>query len=437
MDSVLDIIAAKRDARTLSKKQIHAWIEGICSKKIPDYQASALLMAIFLNGMRLEETVSLTEAMRDSGHVYDLSRLRRPKVDKHSTGGVGDKVSLILAPLAASVGLSVPMMSGRGLGHTGGTLDKLEAIPGFSVEMTDADYVAQLEKIHVAMIGQSEHVVPADRILYALRDVTSTVESMPLICSSILSKKHAEGIDALVLDVKCGRGAFLPSVEHARELARMLVDISQGMGMPTRALITDMNQPLGRMVGNALEVREVIDCLRGNGPEDLMRVTNELTAEMMLLAGLVDTRQIAFEHLKAAIANGAALSCFRDLIEAQKGDSQVVEQPDLLPRSDCIYALRYDGTCPGYISILDAKLVGQAAHRLGAGRETVDSLIDPAVGIECLCKVGDEVEPDSIWAKIHYNTEESLQPALELLKQAVEFSNEQPELSDVLIERVL
>ena len=309
-----EIIAHKRDGLALSRSELEQFVDGVVSGDFRDYQASALLMAIVLKGMTAEETSWLTEAMMRSGRIVELPEIRRPKVDKHSTGGVGDKVSLILAPLAAACGLCVPMMSGRGLGHTGGTLDKLEAIPGFRTLLSDAEYRSQLQSIHQAMIGQSDDMVPADRKLYALRDVTATVESIPLICASILSKKLAEGIDALVLDVKFGHGAFMPDEAAGRKLADSLVAISARMGKPTTALLTRMDEPLGRMIGNSLEVIEAIKCLRGEGPADLMEVTYALGAEMLVLGGLHTTQAEAMVALKAAIANGRALEGFRALV---------------------------------------------------------------------------------------------------------------------------
>ena len=331
MESPQEIIRIKRDGGALSEAQIRRFVSGVVDGSFRDYQASALLMAIVLKGMSPEETGWLTEAMLRSGKVYRLAGLKRPKVDKHSTGGVGDKVSIVLAPLAASAGLCVPMMSGRGLGHTGGTLDKLESIPGFSVGLDEAAFEAQLGRIHQAMIGQSEDIVPADRILYALRDVTGTVESIPLISASIMSKKLAEGIDALVLDVKCGSGAFMKTEPEARALAESLVGIARRTGRRASALITRMESPLGLAVGNALEVLECIDCLKGGGPEDLMEVTYALTAEMLRLGGLVEKAAEALPLLREKIASGAALAAFRELVEAQGGDPAVIDDPSGFP----------------------------------------------------------------------------------------------------------
>ena len=436
MDIPQEIIAIKRDGGCLSQAQIEQFVAGVVSGDFKDYQSSALLMAILLRGMTPEETAWLTDAMMRSGRIVELPEITRPKVDKHSTGGVGDKVSLILAPLAASVGLCVPMMSGRGLGHTGGTLDKLEAIPGFKVDLSDAAYRQQLATIHQAMIGQSADMVPADRKLYALRDVTATVESIPLICASILSKKLAEGIDALVLDVKCGRGAFMKTETEARALAESLVKISAGVGKPTTAVLTRMDQPLGNAVGNALEVIEAIDCLKGEGPEDLMRVTFELVAEMLQLGGLCGDRAEAQQGMDAAIESGAALHAFRDLISAQGGDARVVEDTSLLPTAKQGYDLCYAGFVPAYIETVDALLVGESARLLGAGRAHADASIDLAVGILFEKKAGDRVEPGDVLCRVHYNDTAVLHPALERLRQAITYSSEPVEVADIMIDRI-
>ncbi|NQY31766.1 MAG: thymidine phosphorylase [Coraliomargarita sp.] len=436
MESALDIIANKRDGNQLSRDEIHYFIDGVVAGNFPDYQASALLMAILLNGMSDEETIHLTTAMLQSGRVVELPEITRPKVDKHSTGGVGDKVSLILAPLAAAAGLCVPMMSGRGLGHTGGTLDKLEAIPGFSVYLDDHSYRKQLSSIHQAMIGQSEDMVPADRILYALRDVTSTVESIPLICSSILSKKMAEGIDALVLDVKSGSGAFMKTEAQARELAGALVRIGTGMGKPTSAILTRMDQPLGNAVGNALEVAEVIDCLKGQGPQDLMEVTFALVEEMLRLGGLVKSGTDSRGMLKALIADGSALRAFAELIEAQGGDPAVVEKSALLPTATTIEKLHYDGETSGFVAGIDALLVGESARLLGAGRMSLDSAIDPAVGVVLHKKTGDSVAKNDLLAEIHCSGASNSEFAVSKLRAAFTFSEEPVSVPEVLIDQL-
>ncbi|MEM1222020.1 MAG: thymidine phosphorylase [Verrucomicrobiota bacterium] len=429
-----EIIARKRDKAALAPEEIEAFVQGIVDGSFQDYQASALLMAIFLNGMSVEETACLTEAMMRSGRIIDLPEINRPKVDKHSTGGVGDKVSLILAPLASACGLCVPMMSGRGLGHTGGTLDKLESIPGFRIELGDAEYRSQLSSIHQAIIGQSPNIVPADRILYALRDVTGTVESIPLICASILSKKMAEGIDALVLDVKCGSGAFMKTKAEAYDLATNLVRISQAMGKPTSALITRMEEPLGHAVGNSLEVTESIACLQGNGPEDLMEVTRLLCAEMMRLGGLVPSRDDAFPLIENAITSGAAFAAFRQLVVAQGGDVSTVDQPDQLPQADICHPFHYEGKEPAYIGSINALSVGQLVSLIGAGRARADALIDPSVGLYFHKKVGDPVAPGELVCELHINERSLLETALTRLRAALSFSPAKPDKHDIVID---
>ncbi len=431
-----EIIARKRDGLALSRGEIDAFVAGVVSGDFQDYQSSALLMAIWLNGMTPEETGWLTDAMMRSGRIVELPEVERPKVDKHSTGGVGDKVSLILAPLVAACGLCVPMMSGRGLGHTGGTLDKLESIPGFSTQLSDEDYRKQLVDIHQAMIGQSADMVPADRKLYALRDVTATVESIPLICASILSKKLAEGIDSLVLDVKCGLGAFMKTEAEARQLAESLVAISSSMGKPTSAILTRMDEPLGRMVGNSLEVIESIDCLKGEGPADLMEVTYALCAEMLLLGGVCSTQKDAMSALSKAIESGAALEGFRQLVAAQGGDPAVVDDYSRLPQAAHTKDFCLSNEAPMFVAGLDARSFGDAACLLGAGRTSTDSVIDPSVGLELLKKVGDAVEPGEALVRIHYSDTESLEAAEARLSQAILLSGKAPSVESLIIDRI-
>lgn len=431
-----EIIARKRDGFALSREEIDAFVSGVVSGEFQDYQSSALLMAIWLNGMTAEETGWLTDAMMRSGRIVELPEIERSKVDKHSTGGVGDKVSLILAPLVAACGLCVPMMSGRGLGHTGGTLDKLESIPEFSTQLSDADYRKQLADIHQAMIGQSADMVPADRKLYALRDVTATVESIPLICASILSKKLSEGIDSLVLDVKCGLGAFMKTEAEARQLAESLVAISASMGKPTTAILTRMDEPLGRMVGNSLEVIESIDCLKGEGPDDLMEVTYALCSEMLLLGGVHSTREDAMAALHRAIESGAALDGFRALVQAQGGDPMVVDDYSRLPQAAHTKDFCSSNETAMFVAGLDARSFGDAACLLGAGRMSTDSVIDPAVGLELLKKVGDAVEPGEALVRIHYSDAESLVAAEARLANAVELSEAPVEINSLVIDRI-
>lgn len=431
-----EIIARKRDGHQLKREEVEAFVSGVVSGEFQDYQSSALLMAILLRGMTAEETAWLTEAMMRSGRVVDLPEISRPKVDKHSTGGVGDKVSLILAPLAAACGLCVPMMSGRGLGHTGGTLDKLEAIPGFSTQLDDAGYRRQLLAIHQAMIGQSADMVPADRKLYALRDVTATVESIPLICASILSKKLAEGIDALVLDVKFGRGAFMATEAEGRQLAEALIAIAMSMGKPTSALLTRMEQPLGRMIGNSLEVVEAMDCLRGEGPADLMEVTYALCAEMLRLGGLQADGPSAMAVLREAIASGAALEAFRQMVEAQGGDPRVVDAYERLPVARHTSELGMENTEREYVARLNARGFGQAACVLGAGRANQDARIDPAVGFELLKKEGDPVEPGEPIVRIHYNDAVKADAVRDRLRAAIALQRKPVAVLPLVVERI-
>ncbi len=411
------IIARKRDAHPLTREEIGAFVRGATDGSWADYQLSAMLMAIVWRGMTPEETAHYTEAMMHSGVVADLSRIRLPKADKHSTGGVGDKVSLHLAPMIAACGVVVPMISGRGLGHTGGTLDKLESIPGFSVNLSLDAYRAQLEKFGLALIGQTADLAPADKKLYALRDVTATVESIPLICGSILSKKLAEGIDVLVLDVKFGRGAFMKDKAKARELATALVSVAVAMGKPTRAILTAMEEPLGRAVGNSLEVAESIDCLRGRGPADTMEVTYALGEQMLLLAKVAKTKEEARAKLESSIASGLALAKFQDLVSAQGGDARVADESSRLPQAKFKEPLRAE--TDGFVNEVDAMGVALAALRLGAGRARAEYKIDPAVGIGELVKIGERVTAGAPLGVIHANDRAALAEAKAMLSKAI------------------
>src|SRR5688572_16589008 len=391
-------------------------------------------MAVFFRGMTPEETLSLTRAMMRTGEVLDLSDLPGPRVDKHSTGGVGDKTSLVLAPLAAACGVYVPMISGRGLGHTGGTLDKLEAIPGFRVDLSLSEFRAVLHKTGLGLIGQTAQIAPADRKLYALRDVTATVESLPLIAASIMSKKMAEGIDALVLDVKTGDGAFLKSFEESRELARAMVRIGSGMGKKVVALITDMEQPLGRTVGNAIETAECIDTLKGRGPRDLESLSLELAAWMLVLGGVAPSLEPARTRVRSALTSGAGLRKFQEAIEQQGGDPRVCDEPWRLPRARETVELLAEAD--GRVARIGCRAVGHAAMLLGAGRETVDSRIDPAVGIVLRKKVGELVMPGEPLLTVHLNDRRRLDEAMTILRTAVVVSPEAsppgPLIKDVL-----
>jgi pyrimidine-nucleoside phosphorylase len=418
------VIAKKRDGKALSRDEIVAFVRGATDGSWADYQLAAMLMAIVCRGMSAEETAHYTEAMMRSGAVVDLTALRRPKADKHSTGGVGDKVSLHLAPMIAACGVVVPMISGRGLGHTGGTLDKLEAIPGFRVEVRLSDYQAQLGRIGLALVGQTADLAPADKKLYALRDVTGTVESIPLICGSILSKKLAEGIDVLVLDVKFGRGAFMKDRATAKELAEALVAVAKAMGKPTRAVLTAMDQPLGRAIGNALEVVESIECLKGRGPADTMEVTYALGEQMLLLAGVASSPADARRKLEATITNGSAWRKFCELVAAQGGDVTAINEPSRLPRArwrQPILAPR--GGC---VVGVDAMAVALAALRLGAGRARAEDAIDHAVGISDLVKTGERVESGAPLGVVHANDERTLGEAKDLVAKAIAIGDVPP-----------
>ena len=421
-----DIIINKRDGGTLTKDEIEFFVRGVTDGAFADYQASALLMAIVWRGMTPQETAWLTDAMMRSGDIIDLHDVEGVKVDKHSTGGVGDKVSLILAPLAAVCGVKVPMMSGRGLGHTGGTVDKLEAIPGFKVQLTVPEFRAILQKLGVAMIGQTPQVVPADRKLYALRDVTGTVESIPLICASIMSKKLAEGIDSLVLDVKFGKGAFMKSKDHALELAQAMVAIGKVSGKPVRALLTAMNQPLGRAAGHTTEVIESIECLKGRGSADLMEVTYALTSHMLVLGGVAKNEAEARQKLEAAIANGSALEKFRQMCVAQGGDPRVIDDYTILPTATALLEIKAPADANGYVTEVDALQCGRAIMALGGGRASVADTVDHAVGIADLIKIGEPVAPGTRLCTLHINDEIMGTRAEALIREAIKFAPTPP-----------
>lgn len=432
------VIARKRDGGELSRAEIASFVRGATDGSWADYQLSALLMAIFLRGMGTAETAALTEAMMRSGTVADLSHVPGVKVDKHSTGGVGDKVSLPLAAMVAACGVPVPMISGRGLGHTGGTLDKLESIPGFRVGLSLDEYRAQVERIGCALIGQTRDLAPADKKLYSLRDVTATVECLPLICASIMSKKMAEGIDALVLDVKFGGGAFMKTLPEARALAEAMCAIGAAMGRPTRALLTRMDQPLGRAVGNAVEVAESIACLRGEagaGAEDLMEVTYALGAEMLLLAGVAGDAAEAGAMLREAVASGRALEKFREIVVAQGGDGRVCDDAAaVLPRAEFLVEAR--AARAGFVRGVDAMVVALAALKLGAGRIRAEDTVDHAAGFARLAKVGERVEAGGVLGVAHAASAEAAERASAELVRAVEIGDEAPVARELIVERV-
>ncbi len=420
----VDLIRKKRDAAELTREEIEFLVAGVTRDAIPDYQIAAWLMAVLWRGMTRAELAALTEAMLHSGQVIDFSDLAGAKVDKHSTGGVGDKTSLVLAPVVAAGGLRVPMISGRGLGHTGGTLDKLESIPGFNVNLSLGDFRRVLEACGCALIGQTPEIAPADKKLYALRDVTATVESPYLICASIMSKKLAEGIDALVLDVKTGSGAFMKQEEDAVYLAELMVETGTRMGKKVVALITDMDQPLGRKVGNALEVEECIEVLNGEGPDDLRELCSELSAWMFMLGGraasVAEGKRLAAEM----IASGRARDTFREVIRLQGGDGGVIEDPSRLPQAR--NTTEIVSPRAGFVARIECEQVGVASMLLGGGREKTEDSIDPAVGIVLNKKVGGAVQAGEPLCTLHYNSEARLDEARELVEESFSIGPKPP-----------
>lgn len=429
-----EVIRHKRDGHKLDTAVIAEIIDDYSHDRIPDYQMAALLMAVYFKGLDAAELWAWASAMLHSGDVMDFSDISGPKIDKHSTGGVGDKISIPLAPAVAVCGVNVPMISGRGLGHTGGTLDKLESIPGFRTGLTLDEFRAGLKLNGVAMLGQTENICPADKRMYALRDVTGTVESIPLIAASIMSKKLAEGISGLVLDVKVGSGAFMKTPERARELAKTLVAVGKAGGVKTTAFITDMNQPLGRAVGNALEIRESIQILRGTGPADTTELTVAFGAEMLRLGGVVADVEEGRARIQGAIASGAALDRFRQMAAAQGGNRAVVDNPDLLPTARHSVGVKASGT--GYVTSIDCEKVGIASLILGGGRRRKEDDIDPAVGVRVLARTGTVVGPDDDVAVIEYNDDSSLDEAVAMLAQAFCVGEERPVEMPLVMEMI-
>jgi pyrimidine-nucleoside phosphorylase len=430
----VDLIRTKRDGGELDREALEWFVAGVTDGSLPDYQTSALLMAIVLVGMTAEETVALTDAMVRSGVRVEYPGLAYRAVDKHSTGGVGDKTSLILAPLAAACGAPVPMMSGRGLGHTGGTLDKLESIPGFRTGLTLDELTRAVQSIGCALIGQTSEVAPADRRLYALRDVTGTVESIPLITASIMSKKIAEGIGGLVLDVKCGDGAFMKTQDNARVLALSLVATGELAGVRTEALITDMEAPLGRAVGNALEIIETIETLKGRGPADLESLSVELAARMLVLAGVEGDLARATNAIRAALASGAGVEKFREIIANQGGDPAVIDDYDRMPSvadRDVVVADR-----DGVVTAMKAEAVGRAAVLLGAGRDRLDAAVDPAVGFTIAAPVGSRVARGDAIVEIHHRAGRGLAEARRLLEDAIVIADAPLLARPLVLERI-
>jgi len=419
-----DIIMKKRNGGELSKAEIDFFIEGYTRGEIPDYQASALMMAIYFQKMTESETLALTMAMANSGDMLDLSQIDGIKVDKHSTGGVGDKTSLALTPMAAACGIPVAKMSGRGLGHTGGTIDKLESFPGFSTALTRSRFLDNVNRIGIAIMGQTADLAPADKKLYALRDVTATVDNMSLIASSIMSKKLAAGADAIVLDVKTGSGAFMKQEADAKALAEEMVKLGKNAGRTTIAVISDMDQPLGYAVGNALEVKEAIETLKGNGPEDFLELCMTLGSQMLIAGGKAADTKEALEKLQAVIEDGSALRKLADFVEAQGGDPKAVYDTELLPRASILHEIKSPEE--GYISHIACDEVGICSLILGGGRETKESVIDLSVGIVLRKKVGDYVKKGDTLAVIHANQEEKLKEAEKRYLKACTITSAEP-----------
>ena len=430
----VDLIQRKRGGEELSPEEIEFLINGYTNGDIPDYQMSAFLMAVYFKGMTDREVSRLTECMLHSGDTVDLSNIPGVKVDKHSTGGVGDKTSFIVAPLAAAAGVVVPMMSGRALGHTGGTLDKLESIPGFRTDLTAEEFEKQLSELGLCFIGQTERLVPADRKLYALRDVTATVESIPLISSSIMSKKLAEGIDALVLDVKVGSGAFMKTQVEARRLAQTMVGIGRRMDKKVQALITDMNQPLGYAIGNALEIMEASQTLQNAGPADLTKLSLELAARMIFLgkqaATLEEARMLAEKHL----VDGSAYKKLKEVVAAQGGNPQALDNFVLLPNATGMREV----TSPraGYVSSINAQDIGASSNMIGAGRDKKEDSIDPAVGIILEVKMGEKVDAGSVLCRLYYTREDRVDEAAEMVEDAFHVSSQKPDERELILEVV-
>jgi pyrimidine-nucleoside phosphorylase len=430
----VDLIHRKRDGEELSVEEIRYLIEGYTEGDIPDYQLSAFLMAVFFSGMTDREVGALTDCMVRSGQTVDLSSVPGVKVDKHSTGGVGDKTSLISAPLAAAAGAVVPMISGRALGHTGGTLDKLEAIPGFRTDLTIDEFREQLLKHRLAFIGQTPEVAPADGKLYSLRDATATIESIPLIASSIMSKKLAVGLDALVLDVKVGAGAFMKRQVDARRLAQMMVSIGRRLDKRVQALITDMNQPLGYAIGNALEVMEVSQTLQNVGPTDLTRLSLELAARMIYLGKVTATLDDARELAQQCLLDGSGYRKFRDVIQAQGGNPKVLDRFELLPNATGVREI--PSPRAGFVSAIDAEDIGRASSMIGAGRDRKEDVVDHAVGVILEVKVGQRIDAGGVLCRLYYTKDEKVEEAAQLIEDAFRISTHEPEERELILEVV-
>lgn len=420
-----DLILKKRQGNTLTKEEIQWMIREYTDGKIPDYQMSAMMMAVCFQGLDKEETYELTMAMAQSGEMLDLSGIEGVKVDKHSTGGVGDKTSLALTPIVASLGIPVAKMSGRGLGHTGGTIDKLESIPGFSTQLTDEQFEEQVNTIGVSIMGQTKDLAPADKLLYALRDVTATVDQISLIASSIMSKKLAAGADAILLDVKTGSGAFMKEESEAVKLAQEMVDIGKSAGRKMTAVITNMDEPLGMAVGNILEVKEAIDTLKGNGPKDFTELVETLASHMLILGGIAEKFDEALSMVRGAVRDGKALDKFKQFVSAQGGDTRYIDHPELFEQAHIIEEIRSEQD--GFVERINAQEIGICSLILGGGRETKVSQIDPAVGLVFSKKVADPVKKGDLLATIYGNDEEKVKQAVKHFKENFHIAKDQPE----------
>lgn len=428
-----DLILKKRQNEELTSEEIKFFVENYTNGNIPDYQASALLMAIYFNGMSIKETTDLTLAMAHSGNMVDLSSIEGVKVDKHSTGGVGDKTTLVIAPIVASLGVKVAKMSGRGLGHTGGTVDKLESIPNLRTMFTMEEFFHMVNKTGIAVIGQSANLAPADKKIYALRDVTATVDKIPLIASSIMSKKLAAGSDGIVLDVKCGSGAFIKNIDEAIELAKLMVNIAENANRKCVALITDMDIPLGKNIGNSLEVIEAINVLKGNGPEDLKHECITLATEMLFISGKGSYEECE-NKVKEVLSNGKALEKFVEMVEIQSGDIRYIHNPEMFEKAKYIYEIKAD--IKGYITKMNSEKVGVASLILGAGRKTIDTKIDYSAGIIIEAKVGDFVNNGDTLAVLLTNDKDAIEEAEKMYRDAVEISSEKIEKRNQVLARV-
>ena len=434
-----DVIRKKRDGQSLSREEIEFFIGGVTSGRIADYQVSALLMAIYLNGMDHNEQQSLTEAMLNSGKILDFTDIPKPKADKHSTGGVGDKTSIIIAPLVAACGVCVPMISGRGLGHTGGTLDKLESIPGYSVNLSLGAFKDVLRDVGYAMAGQTAELAPADKKMYALRDATSTVEAIPLIVASIISKKGAAGLDAMIIDVKVGNGAFMREQSRATELAHALVSTGNSCGIKTRALLTDMNQPLGAAVGNSLEVKECIEILRGEasqGAQPVLDISLELSAHMLLLANVDETIEAAHKRLQKVLTSGEALECLRRNIVAQGGEPRVCDAPEeFLPLVD--ESVKVESPRSGYITSVDTTEIGHAIAAIGGGRVRIEDTIDPTVGFIAELKLGDRVKSGETIGVVYCRDDAAAKEAAQRIQAAYHVSEQPLAKAEKLVKEII